>query len=55
MKVRKAKKYTSPDITVIELDNEISLQLASDATPSGEPDDWSKAPAHPTDNPYGWA
>mgnify|MGYP000889168609 FL=1 len=44
-------KYITPDIELIRLDNEISLQLASDANPAEEPN-WSKAPAHTTDDPY---
>lgn len=32
------KEYKSPEIELIKLDNEISLQLASDADPMGEPD-----------------
>jgi hypothetical protein len=34
------RKYFKPEIELIRLDREISLQLASDANPEGEPD-WS--------------
>lgn len=34
------KLYLTPDIELIRLDNDISLQLASDVDPMGEPD-WS--------------
>lgn len=40
MKYEKLKTYSSPEVTMVELDNEISLQLASDPTPFGEPDNW---------------
>jgi len=45
------REYITPDIELIRLDNEISLQLTSDVNPAEEPN-WSKASAHPTDNPY---
>ena len=35
--------YITPEIELIRLDNEISLQLASDVDPMGEPDWSSKA------------
>ena len=68
MKVRETKKYISPEITVVILDREISLQLASteDANPSGEPTGggWDGAAAAPqnapgnmesyNDDPYQW-
>jgi hypothetical protein len=38
------KTYSSPEVTKVELDNEISLQLTSDPTPFGEPDHWLQAP-----------
>ncbi|MDD3489388.1 MAG: hypothetical protein PHR62_05825 [Paludibacter sp.] len=35
------KKYETPEITVVKLDTEISLQMASDPNPLEEPDNWS--------------
>jgi hypothetical protein len=37
----KRRFYISPNITCIKLDNEISLQLQSDANPEGDPNGWS--------------
>ena len=36
--MKKKENYYSPEIELIQLDNDISLQLASDADPMGEPD-----------------
>jgi hypothetical protein len=36
--MKKKEIYNSPEIELIRLDNDISLQLASDADPMGEPD-----------------
>lgn len=36
--MKKKETYFSPEIELIRLDNDISLQLASDAEPLGEPD-----------------
>lgn len=38
--MKKKETYYSPEIELIRLDNDISLQLASDPNPMGEPDDW---------------
>ena len=42
--MKKKETYYSPEIELIQLDNAISLQLASDPNPMGEPDDWVKSP-----------
>lgn len=46
-----AKTYNPPMITRINLDNEISLAMASDVNPFGEPE-WSKAKDTPTNDPF---
>ena len=54
-KISIAKKtYSAPQIEMIRLDNEISLQLASDDKPIGEPggDEWSKANSPINNDPY---
>lgn len=45
--------YINPEITVVELDRAISLQLASDANPMGEPggEDWAQALSLPATDP----
>ena len=48
---KERRTYSVPQIELIRLDNEISLQLASDTNPAEEPN-WSKASAHSTDDPY---
>ncbi|MBP1664292.1 MAG: hypothetical protein H6Q19_1432 [Bacteroidetes bacterium] len=48
---KERRTYRVPLIELIRLDNEISLQLASDTNPAEEPN-WSKASTHPTDDPY---
>ncbi|MDX9747237.1 MAG: hypothetical protein RBT57_01920 [Paludibacter sp.] len=35
------ESYLAPDINLIRLDNDISLQLQSDNTPAEEPTNWS--------------
>ena len=35
------KKYEAPEIMVVKLDTAISLEMASDPDPFGEPADWS--------------
>ena len=52
--IKDKKTYFPPQIELIRLDNEISLQLASDDKPMGEPggDDWAKASQHATNDPY---
>lgn len=50
-KIREKKTWISPQIKMIVLDNEISLQLASDTEPMGEPN-WTKANQHATNDPY---
>ncbi len=52
MKQFELKTYSSPKITKVELDNEISLQLASDPNPFGEPDNWSQAPVNFDNDPF---
>lgn len=48
---KERRTYSVPQIELIRLDNEISLQLASeDTNPPEEP--WTKAPDHPTNDPY---
>lgn len=51
---KKATKrlYNSPRIERISLDNEISLILASDLSPFGEPDNWSKTQEHFKNDPF---
>jgi hypothetical protein len=44
MENKKTHSYSGPEVTKVELDNEISLQLASDSDPLGEPGNWSQAP-----------
>ncbi len=39
------ESYLAPDIALIRLDNDISLQLQSDNAPMGEPGDWSYNPS----------
>ena len=34
------KRYEAPEITVVKLDTAISLEMASDPDPFGEPEDW---------------
>jgi hypothetical protein len=54
-KKRKVMKriYLKPEIELIKLDNEISLQLSSteDLDPMGEPN-WSKASEYFNNDPY---
>jgi hypothetical protein len=38
------KIYNCPEISKIELDNEISLVLNSFGNPQNDPNDWSKTP-----------
>ena len=45
------KFYNPPHIELIRLDNEISLQLASDTTPPEEPG-WTKAEQQMSNDPY---
>lgn len=37
MHMKPKNQYSAPELTEILLDNEMSLQLASDANPSGDP------------------
>lgn len=48
------KEYLKPEIELIKLDNDISLQLSSneDSDPSNEPDWISKGAEHFGSNPY---
>lgn len=39
--------YINPEIKLIQLDNEISLQLSSSANPNEEPDDWTLSHGEP--------
>ena len=50
-KIKEKKTYSPPQIEMIKLDNEISLQLASDADPMGEPT-WGKANQPMSNDPY---
>lgn len=45
------KTYFSPQVVRIQLDNEISLVLASDADPGVEPD-WSKVNENNNNDPF---
>ena len=45
------RTYLPPVIESISLDNEISLQLASDTTPPEEPG-WTKTENQQNDDPY---
>jgi hypothetical protein len=51
MKQERLKTYSSPEVTKVELDSEISLQLASDPTPFGEPDHWLQSPENLSNDP----
>ena len=53
MKTSKKRVYTTPEIQVVNLDNEISLQLASDG-PVGPGEDESafNTPNHFSNDPY---
>jgi len=49
------RKYNRPEITVIKLDNEISMVMASfgpGANPDHDPDDVSMQPDHFSLNPF---
>ena len=48
---KEQREYQSPQISRIELDREISLQLASDNSPMGEPE-WAAYDDYQTDE---WA
>jgi len=52
MNNKQIKPYESPEIALVLLDHEISLQLASDPDPMGEPDWTSKAQDNFTSDPY---
>lgn len=47
--------YTTPEITEVELDRGISLQLASDANPMVEPDwgEWAQMTGEPSTDLFG--
>ncbi len=45
----KKRTYSTPDVLCIKLDNEISLALASDPSPEGDPDFLSQ---HFNNDPY---
>ena len=49
--IKEKKTYFPPQIELIRLDNEISLQLASDTTPAEEPE-WTKANHQNSNDPY---
>ena len=51
-KIKEKKTYNPPQIEMIKLDNEISLQLASDDNPTGEPENWGKANQPTNNDPY---
>lgn len=44
--------YTTPEIEVVELDNEISLQLASDPPVPGQGDEVNNRTNHFSNDPY---
>ena len=46
------KKYEAPEIQVVKLDTEISLQMASDPNPLEEPDNWSHNSNHIAPDPW---
>ena len=50
--ITEKKFYSPPNIELIRLDNEISLQLASDTTPPVEPDWGAKANQQMSNDPY---
>ena len=55
IELKNKKTYFPPQIELIRLDNEISLQLASDTTPPVEPGggDWdAKANSQINNDPY---
>ena len=46
-------KYISPEIIKVELDQQISLSMASDYDPMSEPTDWSsKLPDNFKEDPF---
>jgi len=49
---RLKRTYCSPLIERIELDNNISLQLQSDNTPDGDPDQFSGVPEYFNNDPF---
>ena len=49
--IKDKRTYFPPQIELIRLDNEISLQLASDTTPPEEPG-WTKTENQQNDDPY---
>lgn len=51
IELKDKKTYFPPQIELIRLDNEISLQLASDTTPPEEPG-WTKANHQNSNDPY---
>ena len=51
-KIKEKKTYSPPQIEIIKLDNEISLQLASDDKPMGEPEWGAKANQPMSNDPY---
>ena len=51
-KIKEKKTYSPPQIEIIKLDNEISLQLASDDKPMGEPEWDAKANQPMSNDPY---
>lgn len=46
------KNYEAPEIQVVKLDTEISLQMASDPNPLEEPEDWSYNPNSIASDPW---
>ena len=53
MKETQKRVYTTPEIQVVNLDNEISLQLASGPIGPGEGDDGAFiTPEHLSNDPY---
>jgi len=51
MKTTQKRVYVTPEIQVVNLDNEISLQLASPPVP-GEGDEVYNKPNHFSNDPY---
>jgi hypothetical protein len=50
--IKTKRHYMLPAITLIKLDNEISLALESNVDPNGEPGNWSKAPDYFKNDPF---
>lgn len=48
----KKETYIQPEIDSVELDTTISLQMASDADPMSEPEDWAQVKENFNNDPH---